>query len=83
MGLVSGRLADANVYSITFFAPRTPFCDQYYKDGGVYDDYGLPWKYCETYWKYTLPEYLMKHYLRPPNAGQGWFLLYLKIYSQV
>ena len=75
------------VYSITFLAPRTPFCDQYYEDGEVYDDYGLPWKHCETFWKYThnetYPEYLMKHYLGGPNAGQGWFLVYLFIYSQV
>jgi len=75
------------VYSITFYAPRTPFCDQYYEEGEVYDDYGLPWKHCETFWKYTqnetYPEYLMKHYLGGPNAGQGWFLLYLFIYSQV
>ena len=75
------------VYSITFFAPRTPFCEQYYENGTVIDDYGLEWKYCETFVKYTknvtFPEYLVKHYQGPPNSGQGWFLLYLFIYSQV
>ena len=75
------------VYSITFFAPRTPFCEQYYENGTVIDDYGLEWKYCETFVKYTknvtFPEYLVKYYQGPPNSGQGWFLLYLFIYSQV
>jgi len=75
------------LYSITYFAPRTPFCEQYYEHGTVIDDYGLEWKYCETFVKYTqnetYPEYLMKHYLGGPNSGQGWFLLYLFIYSQV
>ena len=75
------------VYSITYFAPLTPFCQQYYEHGQVINDNDLPWKYCETFWKHTkndtFPEYLMKHYLGPPNAGQGWFLLYLFIYSQV
>ena len=75
------------VYSITYFAPLTPFCQQYYEHGKVINDNDLPWKYCETFWKHTkndtYPEYLLKHYLGPPNAGQGWFLLYLFIYSQV
>ena len=31
----------------------------------------------------TFPEYLMKQYTGKPDAGQGWFLLYLFLYSQV
>ena len=81
-------LASINgIYSISFFAPRTPFCEQYYEHGQVIDNLTLPWDYCETYRKYTKDEtfleYLMKHYIGKPEAGQGWFLLYLFLYSQV
>ena len=75
------------VYSIAFFAPRTPFCEQYYEHGKVTYNESLPWSYCEMEQKYTknvtFPEYLMKHYTGKPDAGQGWFLLYLFLYSQV
>ena len=75
------------VYSITFFAPRTPLCEQFYEHGKVIDNNELPWDYCEMNYKYTrndtFPEYLMKHYIGIPIAGQGWFLLYLFFYSQV
>ena len=81
-------LASLNgIYSISFFAPRTPFCEQYYEHGQVIDNLTLPWDFCETDRKYTknetFPEYLMKHYIGKPEAGQGWFLLYLFLYSQV
>jgi len=81
-------LASLNgVYSIAFFAPRTPFCEQYYQHGKVTDNQTLPWDYCKMEKKYTknetFPEYLMKHYVGKPDAGQGWFLLYLFLYSQV
>ena len=75
------------VYSIAFFAPRTPFCEQYYEHGKVTHNESLPWSYCEMEQPYTknvtFPEYLMKHYTGKPDAGQGWFLLYLFLYSQV
>ena len=75
------------VYSIAFFAPRTPFCEQYYEHGKVTYNESLPWSYCEMEQPYTknvtFPEYLMKHYTGKPDAGQGWFLLYLFLYSQV
>ena len=81
-------LASINgIYSISFFAPRTPFCEQYYEHGQVIDNQTRPWDYCETYRKYTkdetFPVYLMKHYIGLPEASQGWFLLYLFLYSQV
>jgi hypothetical protein len=28
-------------------------------------------------------QYLLEHYLGPPNSGQGWFLLYLFLYQQL
>ena len=75
------------VYSIAFFAPRTPLCEQFYEHGKVTDNNDLAWDYCEMNYKYThndtFPEYLMKHYIGIPIAGQGWFLLYLFFYSQV
>jgi len=75
------------VYSITFLAPRTPFCEQFYQDGKVTDNKDLPWDFCEMNYKYTrndtFPEFLLKHYIGIPVAGQGWFLLYLFFYSQV
>ena len=82
-------LASLNgVYSIAFFAPRTPLCEQFYQLGQVKaDNNDLPWDYCEMNYKYTrnetFPEYLLKHYTGIPIAGQGWFLLYLFFYSQV
>ena len=75
------------VYSIAFFAPRTPLCEQFYQHAKVKDKNDLPWDYCEMNYKYTrndtFPEYLLKHYIGFPVAGQGWFLLYLFFYSQV
>ena len=81
-------LASLNgVYSIAFFAPRTKMCQQFYQLGRVLDNNSLPWDYCEMNYKYThndtFPSYLMKHYIGIPIAGQGWFLLYLFVYSQV
>ena len=75
------------VYSIAFFAPRTPYCEQYYEHGKVTNNESLTWSYCEMEQPYTknvtFPEYLMKQYTGKPDAGQGWFLLYLFLYSQV
>ena len=75
------------VYSIAFFAPRTPYCEQYYEHGKVTYNESLSWSYCEMEQPYTknvtFPEYLMKQYTGKPDAGQGWFLLYLFLYSQV
>ena len=81
-------LASLNgVYSIAFFAPKTPLCEQFYEHGKVIDNNDLPWDYCEMNYKFTrndtFPLYLMKHYIGIPIAGQGWFLLYLFFYSQV
>ena len=75
------------VYSIAFFALGTPLCEQFYEHGKVTDNNDLAWDYCEMNYKYTkndtFSEYLMKHYIGIPIAGQGWFLLYLFFYSQV
>ena len=79
------------IYSIAYFAPRTPFCEQYYQHGKVVttmvDNQTMPWDYCETVYMYTknetFSEFLMKHYVGKPDGAQGWFLLYLFLYSQV
>lgn len=73
------------VYSVTFLAPRTPFCDAFYHGRNVTNN-SLPWSYCETFWKPTANTTYLQHltrmYTGPPNSGQGWFLLYLFLYSQ-
>ena len=41
------------VYSIAFFAPRTPYCEQYYEHGKVTYNESLTWSYCEMEQPYT------------------------------
>ena len=74
------------VYSVSYLAPLTPNCEASFH--GENSSAVLAWSHCETYWQKTenstFPQYLAQHYGGyGPNSGQGWFLLYLFVYSQV
>jgi len=76
------------VYCITWVAPLTPNCEAAKSGDKVNSSVsGMVWSHCENYQVITVnttfSQYLLDHYAGPPNAGQGWFLMYLFFYSQV
>merc|ERR1712123_479537 len=78
------------VYSVTWLAPLTPNCEAAYRGDEINSTTaGVQWSHCEHYVvlteNTTFIQYLQDQYTWPmfPSAGQGWFLLYLFVYSQV
>ena len=76
------------VYSIAWIAPLTPNCNAAFKGEETNSTTsGVTWSHCEVYGvktnNTTLSQYILDHYSGPPNAGQGWFLMYLFAYCQV
>ena len=74
------------VYSLSYLGPLTPNCEASFY--GENSSAVLPWSHCETYFQKTenstFPQFLAQQYRGyGPNSGQGWFLLYLFVYSQV